>query len=230
MKTLFGLIMVLVTLGCVEGTPTPSPTPLSKLSQYDCADIATSAKQLTEDEVIQITDIYRLHMTVDTPTLRECEGRAEWSHGERVGITIWTEVRDDGLWNGYELHEPLEKTLPPPDFAILTPTLPPAGDRAMVSVSFVHDEIIVFTDTTFDAAAGTVTVVVDGQRYVNEHALHAVPDPRYLAEGMSQFAAAANETGYRSEWEVQKVAIEYSGGRLGCEREEEISRRWLCTK
>ena len=235
MRALLALTIALLMLSCAEGTPTPVPSPTSILSRYNCSEIATSVKELTEDKVSQITDIYRLHMTVDSATLRECEGRAEWSHGQTVGITIYTEERDGSLWSGYETHEAIrmEPTLP----SFLAPTDTPAprrsdpvGDRAMVMFHFDYEELIVFLDTTFDAAPSEVTVVVNGERYVNSYPMRAVPDPTQLGVSMDQFAVAANEKGYGGERDIYGIAIEYSGGRLQCEVDEIISRRWLCTE
>ena len=56
-----------------------------------------------EEKNIEITRIYRLQRTVDTPTLVECSGSSEWSNGRTVEIELWVEEADGGMVQyGYE--------------------------------------------------------------------------------------------------------------------------------
>ena len=96
-------VLVLLVLACGNTEPT-STTPA--VAGYDCHRIAYKAMALSkeQDEPEFIEKIYRLEMTVDTDTLRECRGESEWSNGRTKCITVWLE--EPSVWGdaryGYE--------------------------------------------------------------------------------------------------------------------------------
>ena len=98
------LVMILLA---AAGCGNEEPDLRQKFWDYlDCHELASLAVQMSEDKypASHISEIHRIKQTVDTPTLRECEGSAEFIDGSFSRVLLWAEERPNGdtKW-GYEV-------------------------------------------------------------------------------------------------------------------------------
>ena len=89
-----GGIAAFAILGCSTPAPTPTPDLLSRW--YSCERLADLAVELSQDEYPWIVQVYRLRRTVDTPSLTECSGSAEWIDDITRDIHVWAEEQSGG--------------------------------------------------------------------------------------------------------------------------------------